>query len=65
MLGPINSSFHVNFSLNHLPVGTADFYNSKDFIQNESNFLSSQVSQDQQAQEKGLQQIKEAINGLT
>jgi hypothetical protein len=55
----------VNFLPNNLPPNSEAFYNSKEFAQNELQFLSTMVSIYGAAQEKGLQQIKDAIEGLS
>ena len=65
MIDPITSTPQVNFLTDNLPPNTDNFYNSKQFAQNEVQFLSTMISIDQKAQQNGLQQIKDAINGLT
>lgn len=65
MIDSITSISQSNFLSANLPPNTDSFYNSKQFAQNESHFLSTLVSIDEKAQEQGIQQIKDAINGLT
>jgi hypothetical protein len=64
MTGPINPVSQTNFLPGNLPPNTEGFYNSKAFAANEINFLSTQVSMEEQAQKRGLDQIKDAIDGL-
>lgn len=54
-----------NFDPHNLPPGSEDFYNSTAFAANQAHFLSSIVSDDEKQQLKGLQDIKNAINGQT
>lgn len=65
MTDPIAPISQTNFLPGNLPPNTDSFYNSKQFAQNEIQFLSTMISIDDKAQENGLQQIKNAINGLT
>lgn len=52
-----------NFNRNNIPPGTADFYNTVAFANNLSRLLSAVINQEEQAQLKGLQDIKKAIKG--
>ncbi len=52
-----------NFNPNNIPPGTADFYNTVAFANNLSRLLSAVINQEEQAQLKGLQDIKKAIKG--
>jgi hypothetical protein len=61
MVSPVRPQ--TNFDPRNLPPGTTDFYNPTHFAASEMGFLATQVSQEQQAQERGLNQIKDAING--
>ena len=65
MIDSITPTSHLNFSPGNIPPGTEAFYNSKEFAQNELQFLSTMISIDDKAQEKGLHQIKDAIEGST
>lgn len=63
MVGPVNPVAHMNFTLDHLPPNSADFYNTKGFIENEFKTLASQASQEEKDILNGLHEIKQAING--
>ena len=54
-----------NFLPGNIPPGSGDFYNSKKFAENEMKYLASLFSANQKAMERGLQEIKKAINGET
>lgn len=58
---PITES---NFLPGNLPPNSEAFYNSKQFSQNELQFLSTMISIDDKAQQNGLRQIKDTIEGL-
>lgn len=55
----------LNFPTNNLPNDSANFYNSKGFMENEIRILSTSISMMQKGLEEGLKQIQDAINGLT
>jgi hypothetical protein len=59
----INTDYQKNFLPGKIPPNSGDFYNSKKFAANEMQFLSTMVSMEKEAQERGLQEIKKAING--
>jgi hypothetical protein len=61
-IAPITQS---NFLPGNLPANSEAFYNSKSFAHNELQFLSTMISMDDKAQERGLHQIKDAIEGLS
>jgi hypothetical protein len=65
MIDPIDATPQINFPVNNLPPNTEDFYNTKAFARNETSFLSTMVSMYSDAQERGNQALKDAINGLT
>jgi hypothetical protein len=62
MIDYTKTDFQENFLRDRIPPHTAGFYNSKFFAQNEMQILSSAVSVDDRAQQRGLQQIKDTIN---
>jgi hypothetical protein len=64
MVDPVNPTSQNNFLPSNLAPGTEDFYNSKAFMQTELQYLSTIVSMDENRALKGLNQIKDAINGL-
>jgi hypothetical protein len=67
MVSSVNSVIpHTNFLPSNLPPDPTSqaFYNSELFAQNEKGFLSSQLSMDDRAQKKGLQEIKDSITGV-
>ncbi len=57
----INPVSQENFLPGNIPPNSGDFYNSKMFAANEIQFLSTMISMDDKAQERGLQDIKNAI----
>ncbi len=54
-----------SFLPDNLPPNTEAFYNSPQFAHNQLQFFSSLVSFCDRAQRAGLEQIKEAIEGLS
>lgn len=63
MIDAKNPAYKENFLPGNIPPNSGDFYNSKKFAANEMQFLSTMISMDDKAQERGLQEIKKAING--
>jgi len=63
MIDPISPASQENFLPGNIPPHSDGFYNSKQFAQNESHFLSTLISIDDRAQQRGLRQIKEAVDG--
>ncbi len=63
MIDPTNPLPQMNFPAGNLPPNCQTFYNTLAFATNEIHFLGTSVSQEQQAQENGLQMIKKAIEG--
>ena len=63
MIDRINTDYQENFLPGKIPRNSGGFYNSKKFAANEMQFLSTMISMDDKAQERGLQEIKKAING--
>lgn len=65
MYDPTDPRPKINFNCGNLPADTQTFYNTKAFAANEIEFLTTMVSEYDQAIKNGLQAIKSAINGLT
>ncbi|MBS0604977.1 MAG: hypothetical protein JSS60_08095 [Verrucomicrobia bacterium] len=61
----LNQTPQENFAPNNIPPNTDAYYNTVGFATNLSAFLATVIQEDQQAQENGLNQIKDAINGQT
>jgi hypothetical protein len=58
-------SYQENFLPRNLPPNTEAFYNSAAFAQNEINSLTSSLESYNDATERGLQDIKNAITDQT
>lgn len=64
-LSAINLSYQQNFDLTNIPSGSEGFYNSAAFASTLSTTLSGLIQQSDQAHERGVEDIKKAINGET
>lgn len=62
---PVDPHPQTNFLPNNIPQDSAAFYNSRAFAENELHVFGAFIKIMQDAFEKGQQQIKDAIKGLS
>jgi hypothetical protein len=65
MIDTISSASQANFLPGNLPANTENFYNSTQFGQGQVQYISTIMSMGDQAIQRGLDQIKDAINDVT